>query len=413
MFEARIRQRPFMRRFGPGVPMHKLFIYLVSLGHFAVDLAPGALPAILPFLVLHNGISYTEVAGLMFASSCLASVLQPVFGYWADKSSRHWFIGAGIAMSGLGLGLTGLFTNYWAIFAAITVMGVGTSLFHPEGARIVNRAARESRATGMGIFSVGGNAGFGLAPLLAAAALTTWGAPGTLVFAVFGVAMALVMFWLVPQQFRRLEGADSASAASGKVQPERTGDNDWHAFARLTVVIFCRSVALTGLLAFLPLFCIHRFGITEAFSSTLISFLCIAGAVMTVAGGWLTDRLGLVRACRLGYLTMAPAFALILAAPSVGWIFPVMILASFALNGTYAAFVVLGQSYLARNVGLASGVTLGLSASLGGIFTPLIGLAADAWGIESVMYILTGIGVLCAAAAFSLPEPRERNAWGV
>lgn len=99
---------------------------------------------------------------------------------------------------------------------------------------------------------------------------------------------------------------------------------------------------------------------------------------MTVAGGWLTDRLGLVRACRLGYLTMAPAFALILAAPSVGWIFPVMILASFALNGTYAAFVVLGQSYLARNVGLASGVTLGLSASLGGIFTPLIGLAADA-----------------------------------
>ena len=118
MFEARIRQRRFMRRFGPGVPMHKLFIYLVSLGHFAVDLAPGALPAILPFLVLHNGISYTQVAGLMFASSCLASVLQPVFGYWADKSSRHWFIGAGIAMSGLGLGLTGLFTNYWAIFAA-------------------------------------------------------------------------------------------------------------------------------------------------------------------------------------------------------------------------------------------------------------------------------------------------------
>ncbi len=133
--------------------MHKLFVYLVSLGHFAVDLAPGALPAILPFLVLHNGISYTEVAGLMFASSCLASVLQPVFGYWADKSSRHWFIGAGIAMSSIGLGVTGLLTNYWAIFAAITIMGVGTSLFHPEGARIVNRAARQSRATGMGIFS--------------------------------------------------------------------------------------------------------------------------------------------------------------------------------------------------------------------------------------------------------------------
>ncbi len=384
--------------------MHKLFVYLVSLGHFAVDLAPGALPAILPFLVLHNGISYTEVAGLMFASSCLASVLQPVFGYWADKSSRHWFIGAGIAMSSIGLGVTGLLTNYWAIFAAITIMGVGTSLFHPEGARIVNRAARQSRATGMGIFSVGGNVGFGVAPLLAAAALTAWGSSGTVVFAVFGVVMALLMFWLVPRQFHKLDLEEQRACGAA---PGRTpGENDWSAFARLTVVIFCRSVALTSLLAFLPLYCIERYGITEAFSSVLISFLCICGAVMTILGGWVTDRVGLVRACRLGYLTMAPSFALIILAPSVWWIFPVLLLASFALNGTYAAFVVLGQYYLGRNVGLASGVTLGLSASLGGIFTPLIGMAADAWGLSAVMDILVGIGVLCAVAAFSLPQPR-------
>ena len=91
--------------------MQKFFVYLLSLGHLSVDFAPGALPAILPFLVLYNGLSYTEVAGLMFASSCLSSIVQPVFGYWADKSSKQWFMAFGIAMSGIGLGISGLFSN--------------------------------------------------------------------------------------------------------------------------------------------------------------------------------------------------------------------------------------------------------------------------------------------------------------
>ena len=95
-----------------GFAVQKFFVYLLSLGHLCVDLAPGALPAILPFLVLYSGLSYTEVAGLMFASSCLSSIVQPVFGYWADKSSKQWFMALGIAMSGIGLGISGLFSNY-------------------------------------------------------------------------------------------------------------------------------------------------------------------------------------------------------------------------------------------------------------------------------------------------------------
>ena len=178
----------------------------------------------------------------------------------------------------------------------------------------------------------------------------------------------------------------------------------------MTLVILFRSIATTSTLSFVPLYCIHRFGISEGFSSTLLTFLCLCGAVMTVLGGWLTDRLGLVRACKMGYLLMAPAFALMLAAPSVWWIFPLLTVVSFTLNGTYAAFVVLGQSYLAKNVGLASGVTMGLSASLGGIFTPLLGLLADAYGITSVIYALAVIGALCAMSAFLLTEPAAPKA---
>ena len=386
--------------------MQKFFVYLVSLGHLCVDLAPGALPAILPFFVLHNGLTYTEIAGLMFASSFLSSIVQPAFGYWADKSSKHWFMALGIAMSGIGLGISGLVTNYWFLFLAITFMGVGSSIFHPEAARIVNRTSGARRATGMGIFSVGGNAGFGVGPLIAAAALTAWGTPATVIFAVFGIVMAAVMLWAVPKMLGFVQTAETQTRSS--IQKAREGaKNDWHGFSRLAITILFRSVASTSILAFLPLFCIYRFGISEGMAGTLLSFLSIVGIFMTVLGGWITDRIGLVRACKFGYILMAPAFAMLLFAPSVWWVYPIIVVIAFTLNGTYAAFVVLGQSYLAKNVGLASGVTLGLSSSLGGIFTPLLGMVADAYGITLVMWLLVVISALCTIGAFFLPEPQR------
>ena len=387
--------------------MRKFFVYLLSLGHLSVDLAPGALPAILPFLVLYNGLSYAEVAGLMFASSFLSSVVQPLFGFWADKSTKNWFLALGILTSGVGLGLSGLATNYWLIFLAITVMGIGSSIFHPVAAQLVNRTS-EHKATGMGIFSVGGNVGFGIAPLIVAAALTAWGTTGTLLFGVWGILMAAILFWAVPQMLASLRLSSQADTSLKAGAP--SGKNDWRAFAKMSFVILFRSVATTSTLSFVPLYCIHRFGISEGFSSTLLTFLCLCGAVMTVLGGWLTDRFGLVRACKMGYILMAPAFALMLVAPSIWWIFPILMLVSFTLNGTYAAFVVLGQSYLAKNVGLASGVTMGLSASLGGIFTPVLGLLADTYGITSVIYALIAIGALCALSAFFLTEPATPKA---
>ncbi len=388
--------------------MNKLFVYLVSFGHLCVDLAPGALPAILPFFVLHNGLSYTEVAGLMFASSFLSSLVQPLFGYWADKTSQHWFMALGIALSGIGLGISGLSSNYWFIFFAITLMGLGCALFHPEAARVVNRTSGVHRATGMGIFSVGGNAGFGIAPLIAAAVLTAWGNSGTVVFGIFGVVMAAVMFYAVPKMFASMKEG-SAGDVEKTQKNSQEGSNDWGAFARLSVVILCRSVAQTSILAFLPLYCIYRFNVSEAATSPLLAFLSICGVVMTLAGGWVSDRIGLIRACRFGYILMAPAFAMLILAPSIWWFYPIVAVISFTLNGTYAAYVVLGQSYLAKNVGFASGVTLGLSSSLGGIFTPLLGMVGDAYGLDIVMWSLVGVGALCALGSFILPEPVKQG----
>ena len=383
--------------------MKKLYVYLVSLGHLSVDLAPGALPAILPFFVLHNGLSYTEITGLMFASSFFASLVQPLFGYWSDKSERHWFMAAGILLSGIGLGITGITSNYWAIFVAVTLMGIGGAFFHPEAARLINQLSGKYRATGMGIFSVGGNAGFGVGPLIAAALITWFGLSGTVFFAIFGFIMAIVMWRTIPKIFENLNLPSSEKKVA--IEAKEPGKNNWPAFGRLSFVILCRSCAFTGLLSFLPLYCIHRFGVSEVTASTLLAFLSITGIFMTLAGGWLTDKIGLTNACKVGYVLMAPAFALLIVAPDFLWFYPIIAVLSFTLNGTYSAYVVLGQSYLAKNLGFASGVTLGLSGSLGGIFTPIMGMIADAYGIDTVMIILVVVGVLCTLGAFLLPEP--------
>ena len=101
---------------------------MLSAGHLSVDINSGSLPALLPFFVSEYGMDYTSVAGLMFASSCFSSIIQPVFGHLADKGSRQWFMVLGILMAGLGLSLTGFVTDYWSIFAAVTCMGIGSAV---------------------------------------------------------------------------------------------------------------------------------------------------------------------------------------------------------------------------------------------------------------------------------------------
>ena len=142
--------------------MNKKYLYMLSTGHLSVDINSGSLPAILPFFVSEYGMDYTSIAGLMFASSFLSSVIQPLFGWLADKGSRQWFMGLGVLMTGLSLALTGFVEDYWSIFAAVTTMGIGSSIFHPEGARNVNAIAGAQKGQGMSIFSAGGNSGFGI-----------------------------------------------------------------------------------------------------------------------------------------------------------------------------------------------------------------------------------------------------------
>ena len=390
--------------------MRNGFIYLLSASHAVADLSPGALPAVLPFFALHYGLSYTEIAGLVFASSCLSSAVQPVFGLMADKTNQSWFMGLGVLLTGISLGLTGWISDYWLIFAAIVVMGTGSSIFHPQAARYVNFISGAKKSTGIGMFSVGGNAGFGLGPLLAVWVIGIWGLKGVGIFALLSLLFGTALLAMGPKLER--EAAALHKAENTKLhKSDSDAKNDWKSFCRLTLVIIGRSVVFCSISAFLPLYCISKFGITEAVAGTTLSVFAFGCTIMTLVGGWLGDRIGLIQTLRLGSLVLIPSVAGICVCPSIGWMFALLLIISFGINVTYPSFVVLGQTYLAKNVGFASGITLGLSFSVGGMVVPVLGKVADIYSLDTVMVILIALSAFCAAGAFLLKEKAgERKA---
>lgn len=390
--------------------MNKKYLYMLSTGHLSVDINSGSLPSILPFFVSEYGMDYTSIAGLMFASSFLSSVIQPLFGWLADKGSRQWFMGLGVLMTGLSLALTGFVQDYWSIFAAVTIMGIGSSIFHPEGARNVNAIAGAQKGQGMSIFSAGGNSGFGIGPLLAVFLITTFGMKGTAVYGLIAILTSSLLFLAAPSIRRAAEASRKASQQGRTVntsanQPKQ---NDWPAFRRLFLVIIFRSTAATAISSFLPLFCIQSLGASPAIGSATLSIASIAGVLATLAGGWLADRKGYVHTLRYGCCLLVPCLAVIAFSHNIWAVFAMLIPMSFAMQGPYAAFVVLGQSYLGRSVGFASGVTLGLSVSMGGIMVPSLGWYADHFGIDAVMMLILIIAACAAAATFLLPQPQRR-----
>ena len=157
--------------------------YILSFGHLCSDIAHGALSAILPFLIAAYHFDYTTAAMLVMVANIVASVIQPVFGHLADKIDNPRIMVYGGILAGGGMALTGVLSNFTGLCIAVLISGVGSALFHPQAAQLVNRYADDDNVGfSLGIFSFGGNLGFTLGPLLATGSIAVFGLKGTLIF---------------------------------------------------------------------------------------------------------------------------------------------------------------------------------------------------------------------------------------
>ena len=377
-------------------------VYLFALGHFCVDWAQGAIPALLPYFVQNYGLSYREAASLVFANVLLSSVLQPVFGYYSDKISLPWLIPLGPLFCGLSITLIGFASSYWTIFFAAMVCGLGSALFHPEAALLVGRIAGNRKGQALSTFSVGGNGGFAVGPLVAGFCAYTLGIGSLLVFGIVNACAAFLIARHLPQAL------ESAARAARKAARGNTGrKNDWPSFGRLSVVILARSLGFTLSNTFIPLFWVSVLAASPGQGTTALSALFLMGAVITYIGGLIADRTGFIPVLRVSFLVMIPAMAFFVNSTNIWLASLLLVPVAVSIFLPYSPIVVLGQAYLGKNAGFASGVTLGLSTTIGGILAPVVGWAADQWGLVAALQVLWIAGVMGSVAAFTLKEPKD------
>jgi MFS transporter, FSR family, fosmidomycin resistance protein len=377
-----------------GVDRHAMAV--LSVGHLFTDVSQGAIPALLPFLISRDHLSYASASALILAATISSSVIQPLFGHISDRRSLPWLMPIGPILGGLGIALVGIAPSYSVTFAAVLLSGIGVAAFHPEGSRFANYVSGDRRSSGMSLFSVGGNVGFALGPVLVTPLVLAFGLSGTLLMIIPTSLMGLLLAHELP----RLKGF-RADLVGGRVERAEL-PAAWRPFAILAVVIALRSFVYFGFVTFIPLYYIHVLHSSKATGSAALSVMLIGGAVGTLLGGRLADRFGR-RAVLSGSMLVLPPLivAFLLSGPVLGMVFAG--LAGAATISTFAVTIVMGQEYLPGRIGVASGVTIGLSIGLGGVGAPLLGLLADADGLRSVFEVSAIFPLLALGLAQTLP----------
>jgi MFS transporter, FSR family, fosmidomycin resistance protein len=267
MREMSSQRVPVMTR-----PERNRLAFLTST-HVVDDLYQGAVPALLPFLAIERHYSYAGLTGITLAATFLASVVQPGFGALTDKyRNLGWLVAAGVLVAGLGIGVSGLGDNYLITWLAVAASGIGVAAYHPEATRTARGLAGDSTQA-MSWFSVGGNAGIALGPVIVTPVLLATRLHGTPLLALPAVVMASVL--AIRRPWRQVAGLRPRSA--GRTRAAGGRDDDWRGFARLTVVVVLRSVAYFGVASLIALFAIRHFHSSAAVGSAALTVFIGSG----------------------------------------------------------------------------------------------------------------------------------------
>lgn len=374
-------------------------IKILSLAHMITDLNQGALPAMLPFFIASYDLSYTAAGAIVFAVNMTSSIVQPLFGYLADNAAKPRFLPFSVALAGLGLGLTGYVENYWLILICAMISGIGVAAFHPEAARLVNKAAEGQKSTAMSIFGVGGTVGFALGPIVMGFSLQHFQLAGSVVLIIPVLCMAFFLAHLLPE-FTLLSNENKNTTQTLNTEKSE----DWPSFVKIGCIVSTRSIFFFGLTVFIPLYWIKVLGVSEMHASIALSIFSISGIIGNLLGGRLADYYGRkkVMLCTMTCIT----FILPLFLFSQNSYIALLILAVVGVLffAGYSPTITLGQAYLPNRVGLSSGVTLGLSVAVGGGASPFIGKIADIYGVAMAMNLIACLPIIPLLISCSLPD---------
>ncbi|MBM6996904.1 MFS transporter [Paenibacillus sp. DXFW5] len=369
-------------------------LFAISTVHLLNDTMQSAIPALFPVLRESLLLSYGQIGWISFAMNMTASLFQPLVGLYSDVRPRPYILPLGVCFTLAGIVMLAFAPSYAFILLAVTSIGLGSSVFHPESSRVAYLAAGSRRGLAQSIFQVGGNLGASLGPIMSALIFIPLGQTSVAWFALAAVAAIVIQFyvarWYGGQDLKPRKPRAVGSAATGGevVQPKSrlSRGKVMLAITVLVLLLFSKNVYSISISTFYSFFLMDHYGVAKDTAQWYIFAFLAAAAVGTFFGGPMADRYGRRNIIWVSILGTAP-FSLLLPYANLFWSGVLVVIAGFIMSSAFSIIVVYAQELLPGKVGLVSGLFFGLSFGLGGLGSAVLGNFADQAGILFIMQV--------------------------
>lgn len=383
-------------------------ILSLSFCHLLNDMMQSLVPALYPILKDSHGLSFSQIGLITLAFQFTASMLQPVVGLYTDRRPQPYSLTVGMGFTLSGLLLMSQADTYPLILLAAAMIGMGSSVFHPEASRVARMAAGGRYGLAQSLFQVGGNLGQAAGPLLAAFIVVPRG-QHSLVWFCAAALVAMVVLFQVGGWYRDRR-ATAAAPARGKATPETQAS---HGLARgrvmlaiviLVMLLFSKNVYQASLGSYFTFYMIEKFDVSVQTAQFYLFAFLIGIVLGTLAGGAVGDRVGRIPVMWFSILGALP-FALMLPHANQFWTGVLAVGVAMVMASAFPAILVYAQELLPGRVGLVAGVFFGFSFGLGGLGAAALGKLADLTSIETVYQVTPFLLLLGLLTAFLPPHP--------
>lgn len=372
-----------MRRFDLRV------LLILSLGHLVVDIYQGALPAILPFLKEKLDLTYAMTGMILMGSNFTSSILQPLFGYVSDKRAMAYLLPLGLVAAGAGFSALPFSPYFLLILGLVIISGLGVASYHPEGYKTAHFFTGDKPATGMSVFSVGGNIGFSLGPILSLYIIDLYGFSWLPVIVVPSLLCAAV----IVMYRRTIMMPVAVHGEAARKETPKTSSVEYIALGMVILIVVMRSWTQIGLMTYIPFYYIDYLKGDPLYAGKLVFVFLFCGAVGTLLGAPIADRFGHRFFVRISMLlsTLTLPIMFVPAIEKSPLLFVVLGIQGMLLVSTFSVTIVMAQKLLPTKLGIASGLMVGFAIGTGGIGVTILGIIADNYGVPVALY---SIGVL-------------------
>lgn len=383
-------------------------LFTIGMSHFLNDMIQSVIPSIYPILKASYGFSFAQIGIITLVFQLASSILQPLTGSYADRHPQPYALSGGMAFTLIGLLTLAFASSFTSILLSVSLIGFGSSVFHPEASRVAQMASGGKKSLAQSIFQVGGNGGSALGPLLAAAVVMPFGQSSIAWFAVVAILAAMLLGHVGRWYSAKLAYARAHNTVHPTPFIKLSRQRIRLTMGILVMLIFSKYFYTACITSYFTFFIINKFGISVQASQVCLFLFLAAFAIGTVAGGMFGDRFGRKYVIWFSILGAAP-FALAMPfADSLAVTVCMAFMAGLIIASAFSSIVVYATDLMPDKVGMISGVFFGLMFGLGGLGSAFFGWLADKTSIDFIFRVSAFLPLLGIIAGF-LPNTQAKQ----